>query len=164
MRGSTILRRPSSLVAAGAVVLLLAATGCGADGPRVRSHDVRDADRSACAALIAALPPTVSGRSRVEVDDPYAAAWGDPAIVLRCGVGKPEGFDKFSACQRTDGVDWFVPDAVMSDQRADVLMTTIGRTPAVDVLVPARYRPTAGPMVDLAAAIKATTRATAPCR
>lgn len=166
-------QRPSSTRTAGAVtlarvvllVVLLAGglTACGDDGPKVRAYDVSEAGRSRCPALIAALPEKVAGKERVALDDPYAAAWGDPAIILRCGVGEPEGFDDFSACQRTEGVDWFVPESVMEDQRADVLMSTVGRSPGIDVLVPARYRPTAGPMVDLAEAIKATTEATDPC-
>lgn len=158
-------RRPSSSGTAGVVVLalLLVLAGCGSDGPQVREYDVSEAGRAQCPELLDALPAEVAGRERVDLDEPYAAAWGDPAIILRCGVGEPEGFDDFSACQRVEGVDWFVPEATMKDQRADVLMSTVGRSPAVDVLVPARYRPTAGPMVDLAAAIKAATEATDPC-
>lgn len=162
-------RRPSSSRTAGVVALTLLAlsalTGCGDDEVQVRPYDVSAAGRQECAALIDALPETVSGKKVRAVSGPaYAAAWGDPAIILRCGVGKPEGFDKFSACQRADGIDWFVPEEVFEDQSADVLMTTVGRSPAVDVLVPARYRPTLGPMIDLAPALKAHTTATTPCR
>ena len=38
-----------------------------------------------------------------------AAAWGDPAVVLRCGVPKPDALKRTSACFEVDGVD---PDAV----------------------------------------------------
>jgi hypothetical protein len=159
-------RRPSSPGAAGVVALALLAVlaGCGSDRPQVRDFDVSEAGEERCAALIAALPEEVAGEERVALDEPYAAAWGDPAIILRCGVGEPEGFGEFSPCQRAAGVDWFVPENVIEDQRADILMTTVGRSPAIDVLVPAVYRPTAGPMVDLAEAIKATTTSTDPCQ
>jgi hypothetical protein len=111
-----------------------------------------------------ALPATVDGEPRRhDTGSVYVAAWGDPAIVLRCGVGTPAGFDRFSTCQRADGIDWFVPDAIMSDQNADVLMTTVGRSPSVDVTVPARYRPSLGPMVDLAPALQARTTPGTPC-
>ncbi|MCZ4498131.1 MAG: hypothetical protein JWQ74_684 [Marmoricola sp.] len=161
--------RPSPLRVAGAVVsvaLALVVAGCGSsDGPvEVRAYAVPTAGQAACASLVAALPATVADQPRrATKGSPYAAAWGDRAIVLRCGVGTPKEFDKFSACQRTNGVDWFVPDRIINDQRADVLMTTIGRTPAIEVLVPASYRPSTAAMVDLGATIKAHTKVTRPC-
>jgi hypothetical protein len=62
-------------------------------------------------------------------------------------------------------VDWFVPDSVIDDLSADVVMTTVGRTPAVEVRLPARYRPagSAAAMVDLAPTIKGHTQVTSPC-
>ena len=128
---------PGAVALALLAFLAAALTGCGGDGPQVRDHDVSEADEERCEALIAALPDEVAGEERVELDEPYTAAWGDPAIILRCGVGEPEGFDDFSTCQRAAGVDWFVPEEIIEDQRADILMTTVGRSPTVDVLIPA---------------------------
>jgi hypothetical protein len=156
---------------AGVVVsaLLLVATlgACGGDG-RVSVHPfhVAAADRVGCQKLLAAVPDTVDDQARRDVNgSAYAAAWGDPAIVLRCGVGKPEGFDKFSRCQRADGVDWFVPEAVISDLEADAVMTTVGRSPAIEVVLPAHYRPagSAAAMVDLAPLVKAHTTVREKC-
>jgi hypothetical protein len=147
---------------AGAVLL----AGCGGDGVRVDGYHLAAADRAACAALLDALPARVADQPHRKVTgSPYAAAWGDPAIVLRCGVGKPAGYDRFARCQRADGVDWFVPESTIADQSKDAVMTTIGRSPAVEVGLPAHYRPegAAGAMVDLAAAIKAHTAEIAPC-
>lgn len=145
--------------------LLLA--GCGSDDVRVGDFDVSTAGRAACPAFVQALPEQVSDLPRRTVTgSPYAAAWGasgEPAIVLRCGVGTPTGFTKFSSCQRANGIDWFVPEGQIDDQRADVLMTTIGREPALEVLVPARYRPPVPAMVDLEQAIRAHTTETTPC-
>lgn len=141
--------------------------GCGGDDVHVGDFDVSAAGRSACPALVQALPAQVSDQPRRTVTgSSYAAAWGEPgeaAIVLRCGVGTPAGFTKFSSCQRANGIDWFVPESQIDDQRADVLMTTIGREPALEVLVPARYRPPVPAMVDLEQAIKAHTTETTPC-
>jgi hypothetical protein len=157
---------------AGVVVsaLLLVATlvACGGDDDQVSVHTfhVAAADRVDCAKLLAAVPDSVADQTRRDVSgSPYAAAWGDPAIVLRCGVGKPEGFDKFSRCQRADGVDWFVPESVIGDLEADAVMTTVGRSPAIEVDLPAGYRPagSAAAMVDLAPVIKAHTTRTTPC-
>ena len=139
-------------------------TGCGGDGVHVGSFDVSTAGRGACASFLDAVPDRVGDQDRRSVTGTeYAAAWGDPAIVLRCGVGKPKGFNRFSTCQRANGIDWFVPTSQINDQDADVRMTTVGRLPAVDVLVPARYRPPVAVMVDLEKAIKAHTKATTPC-
>jgi hypothetical protein len=83
--------------------------------------------------------------------------------VLRCGVGKPEHYDPAAGCQTVNGLDWYVPEKGMNDQSVDVVMTTIGREPAVQVTLPAQYRPPATAMVDLAPALKAHTRQTTPC-
>ncbi len=144
------------------VVLALFAQGCGAvDLPE---QDVSAADRKACTALVDDLPHRVSERARRETKgSPLGAAWGDPAIVLRCGVGTPEGYEPGSPCQRVNGVDWFVPEDQIEDQGSDVLLTTIGRSPAVEVAVPSDYRPPDAVMVDLADAIKEHTEAVEPC-
>ena len=69
------------------------------------------AEREACESLVEALPDRVADQPRRETyGNPLGAAWGDPAIVLRCGVGTPEGYDKFAACQIVNGLDWFVPE------------------------------------------------------
>ena len=87
------------------------------------------ADARTCAALVKALPDRVSDQPRRKADtgDGYAAAWGDPAIELRCGVPKPAGLTPASACQTTNGVDWFVPPSQVTGRPTDVTMTTVGR-------------------------------------
>ncbi|MCW2753511.1 MAG: hypothetical protein JWQ32_922 [Marmoricola sp.] len=162
-----LLRRPSPARAAGvavSAVLLLGVGACGDGAVHVDGFDSSAADRAACATLIASVPANVGNQRRHTTSgSPYAAAWGDPAIVLRCGVGTPAEFTRFSACQRVNGVDWFAPDRMFTDQSSDVLLTTIGRSPRVEVLVPARYRPPLATMVDLAPTILAHTREMAPC-
>ena len=140
--------------------------GCGGDGVEVGRFKVSVDGQTQCRALLNSLPDRVADESRRTVTrSAYAAAWGDPAIVLRCGVGRPTGFTKFSQCQRADGIDWFVPDSVIDDLSADAVMTTVGRTPAIEVRLPAHYRPagSAAVMVDLAPVLKAHTRETTPC-
>ena len=160
-------------------VLLAALAACGGDGVHVDGFAVASRDRAACRDLLRALPDGVADQSRRHdvTGSPYAAAWGDPAIVLRCGVGTPKGFDRFSRCQRADGVDWFVPESVIGDLGADAVMTTVGRSPAVlchprggpPRRLAARRGPRPPPppppaaMVDLAPVIKAHTTRTTPC-
>ena len=70
----------------------------------------------------------------MSVDSPAARAWGDPAIVAVCGY-EPPGPSTLE-CVAVDGVDWIV------QRRSDgVQFTTYGRSPAMDVLVPAAYAP-----------------------
>jgi hypothetical protein len=131
---------------------------------RIDSFPVTAAGHQSCPALLGALPSRVADQPRRRTTgSAFGAAWGRRAIVLRCGVGKPQEYDRFAACQRANGVDWFVPERIVEDQSADVVMTTIGRSPAVEVKVPASYRPSTAAMVDLAKVIKARTREEAPC-
>ncbi len=87
-----------------------------------------------CSAL--AWPSSVSGRTRTATrpDAPWAAAWGDPALIARCGLD-PLG-PTTDSCVTVDGVDWVVRE--LSDGGA---ATTYGRDPAVEVLAPAAYGP-----------------------
>jgi hypothetical protein len=146
-------------------VLAAGLAGCGAGKVTVDSPALHGADASACRALVNALPDTVSDQPRRPVDPPdaFAAAWGDPAIVLRCGVPKPAGFDEFSTCQVTNGVGWFIPENQITGAPEDIVMTTVGRAQNVEVRIPSAYWPPAATMVDLTKAITSTIREVKPC-
>jgi hypothetical protein len=147
---------------AGVVTLAALVAGCGTVD--VPASSATSADRAACRGLVAALPDRVSDQERRETSgNPLGAAWGDPAIVLRCGVRRPADQDQFAACQTVDGIDWFAPESASTDQSSDVVLTTIGREPRVEVVVPAELRPPAATMVDLAATIERHTRKVAGC-
>lgn len=85
-------------------------------------------------------------------------AWGEPAIVLRCGVPKPAALTATSRCDEVDGVGWFA-EQVPGGYR----FTTIGRSVYVEVSVPSDYAPEANALVDLAPAVSRTPVLT-PCR
>ncbi len=139
--------------------------GCGDDSVSVDRYDVSAAGKEACPAFLDHVPDRVADRQRRRTSgSTMAAAWGDPPIVLRCGVGTPEGFGRFSSCQRANGIDWFVPQEAIDDQSADVVMTTIGRSPAIEVVVPGEYRPPVPAMVDLTPTLKKYTRKVGACR
>ncbi|MDN5744441.1 MAG: DUF3515 domain-containing protein [Nocardioidaceae bacterium] len=152
-------------LAAGCLLLL---TACG--GPVDIDIDVPDlsgAEAEACAAFAADLPEVLNERARTEIEpsDAPAAAYGDPAIVVRCGVPEPEGFDLTASCERADGVGYFIPDEQYEDQGLDVRITTAGYEPRVDVLVPAEYRPgaVADVMASLARLVKKHLKLVEPC-
>ncbi|WP_226963434.1 DUF3515 domain-containing protein [Nostocoides sp. F2B08] len=131
-------RRPTPLASARAALLaapLLVLTAC-STAVEVAPPDL--AADPACASV--AWPQTVSGLERAATDPEgsWVAAWGDPAVIARCGLPalEPTTFD----CVDVDGTDWVVRE--LSDGTA---MSTYGTDPAIEVLVPSEYGP--GPLL-----------------
>jgi hypothetical protein len=111
-----------------AVVLL---SGC-SGAPQVALAPAAAA--SVCSSV--AWPTTVGNAARVATDPVSAsvAAWGDPAIVARCGLDALG--PTTDGCVTVDDVDWVV--RTLTDGSA---ATTYGRDPAIEVLAPAAYGP-----------------------
>ena len=93
-----------------------------------------EADAS-CPALMRALPLELDGEPsrRVQSDSPYAYAWGDPAIVLVCGVDRPEGYVTGAAAIQINGVQWYVD----TDDPDTTVWTTVDRPVYVQISLPA---------------------------
>lgn len=78
----------------------------------VSAVEAPGATTPACAALDAALPDQLGGLPRRTIqqgDDPSltgVAAWGEPAVILRCGVPTPGELTCSSSVQEVDGVAW----------------------------------------------------------
>jgi hypothetical protein len=148
-------------------VAVLLAGGCSGASPgtlRVDAPALTGPDRRTCAALVDALPDRVADQSARAVEGTgYAAAWGDPAIELRCGVPRPAGFGDFAQCQNANGVDWYIPDSQLDGEPTDITMTVVGRATYVEVRLPETYWPPVNAMVDLADAVKGTDRKVRPC-
>lgn len=108
--------------------------------------------RAVCDAVAAALPATVAGQERrtVSPSTTLTAAWGDPPVVLRCGVPAPAALTGSSQLYTVDGVDWFPEDLTEG-----TLFTTYGRRAYVEVAVPQAYAPEADVLTDLSAALAA---------
>ncbi|SDC66943.1 DUF3515 family protein [Nocardioides lianchengensis] len=154
-------RRPWSrgtrgVVACAAVVLSLL-TGCGP--VELATPDLDAADAATCAALVDDLPATLAGEKRVESEpaDAPGAAYGDPAIVVACGAPAPEDFRVTGDCILVNDVGWFVPPEQDQDNEADLVLTTGGYEPRLQVSVPADYRPegSASVMAELAPLVAA---------
>jgi len=145
--------------------LALLLVGCGTDKVAVDAPRLHGADAAACRALVAHLPSHVADQARrtVTPEGAPAAAWGDPPIVLTCGVARPAGLDRFATCQVANGVGWWIPEDQITGRPRDITMTTVGRAQFVQVHLPADYFPPAAAMVDLAPAVKATIRQVRPC-
>jgi hypothetical protein len=101
----------------------------------VDTPEVTPAADLACPVLMGQLPLELAGESSRLVDSatPYAYAWGDPPVVLTCGVPPPAGYVVGSATIAISGVEWFVDTS-----RPDVVVwTTVDRNVPVQVQVPA---------------------------
>ena len=67
------------------------------------------AAQRSCQELISALPTTLGERAARPVDSPspYVVAWGEPPVVLRCGVARPATFIATADTLVISGVTWF---------------------------------------------------------
>ena len=140
-----------------APLLVAALAGCGGqlDVDEYPTEPGTDLD---CKALIADVPPRVAGHDSRIVTDRVAAAWGDPEIILRCGVEKPDDLVSSSQCFDVRGVGWF------AETTADgYLFTTIGRTFYVSLEVPNAYDPAADALADVATSVKKHDPEQQPC-
>jgi hypothetical protein len=102
----------------------------------------------ACASMADRLPTLLlhQRRAPTSTSSPAVAAWGDPAIIWRCGVTPPG--PTTNDCITVDGIDWVVDP--LDDGTGFV---TYGRDPAVQVLVPTAYAPETFALPALAAAV-----------
>lgn len=110
-----------------------------------------------CRDLHAVLPGEVEGQRRgtPAEETPYAAFWGDPPIVLRCGVPRPQvltpgsdTYDPLSDAVVVNDVSW-----LLEEEPNGYRFTTTERVVYVEVVVPGAYAPEVGVLVDLAEAV-----------
>jgi hypothetical protein len=113
-----------------------------------------------CRKLNSALPARVDGLTRHSVvpSSALTAGWGDPTVVLRCGVARPDAlnprdrrhYDPTAQAAQVNGVSWLVQPLV--DDKG-YRFTTTDRQVFVEVTVPHGYAPEVNPLTDLAAAV-----------
>ena len=92
------------------------------------------AQQRACQELISALPTDLGDLPARPVDSPspYVAAWGEPAVTLRCGVPRPPSFIATADVQQINGVSWFA-----ERRGATTAWVVVDRPVYVEVLAPA---------------------------
>lgn len=92
------------------------------------------AGQRSCQELISALPTQLGDRPARPVDSssPYVVAWGEPAIVLRCGVARPPSFVATADVNEINTVVWFA-----ERRGSTTAWTVVDRPVYVEVLVPA---------------------------
>jgi hypothetical protein len=93
-----------------------------------------------CAEVLALLPTTLAGAARRDTTGgPGTAAWGDPAILLRCGEDPVVATTQ--PCVGVPGSDGDVDWVVLATSDSGSIVRTFARDPAVEVEVPAQYGP-----------------------
>jgi hypothetical protein len=104
--------------------------------------------QKACRELVSALPVTLGDRPARPVDSssPYVAAWGEPPVVLRCGVPRPAALRPDSEVLDISGVTFFA-----APRGATTAYTTVDRSVYVEVVAPSGEA--SGPAARLATAI-----------
>ncbi|WP_155057672.1 DUF3515 domain-containing protein [Streptomyces blattellae] len=147
---------PHRLVGLPTVALLITVAGCSSadDSSRAAVPGPGTEVTTLCRNLDRALPSTVDGQDRRDPEPASAltAGWGDPAIILRCGVDRPADMSETNA----DGVDvngvgWLLQEQDDGDFR---FVTTL-RKAYVEVTIPKdRTDDGMAPLVDLGPAIK----------
>jgi hypothetical protein len=148
-----------------ATVLLVSA--CGKDPVSIPNLRLSAADEAVCQRVADALPSHLGGKSRRKTQPAEAlgGAWGDPPLVVQCGVGAPAELTRTSHCTVVDGVGWFLPPEEESDPSADAVLSTVGYKPVLQLTVPAQDRGSvlAAAEVELAPVVKAQLRAVRRC-
>ncbi|MFE0424367.1 DUF3515 domain-containing protein [Streptomyces sp. NPDC058953] len=140
--------------------VLFAVTACAAERPEVAVPRPPAEESALCSALDEALPETVGGHDRSDPEPASAltAGWGDAAIVLRCGVPRPEGMsDPAQQGIEAEGVGWLL-------ERLDggTRFTTTFRATYVEVSMDERYAHDSTPLAQLADAVKSTVPTAVP--
>jgi len=105
--------------------------------------------RRVCPRLLHALPQRLGNLAARDVEGGgSAAAWGDPPVLLRCGVAPRIG--PVGQIVVLDGVDW-----TTDVDNSAVTWTTLGRGVTVSVRVPGHYDSQGPLLTTLSPTIKA---------
>jgi len=113
-----------------------AATSSGPPPPITMSAPPANAAAEApCAQVLSALPvqlgPLAPRVVHTVPDSPNVVAWGDPAVVLRCGVPRPAAFVPTSDVYNIGGVYWLAVK-----QKSATVWTVVDRAVYVEVTIP----------------------------
>ncbi|MHC3471885.1 DUF3515 domain-containing protein [Streptomyces sp. 7R007] len=144
------------LIGLPALALLITAVGCSSadDSASAAVPSPGAKVTGLCRNLDKALPSGVDGQDRRDPTPASAltAGWGNPAIILRCGVARPaEMGDPEADGVEVNGVGWLL----QKQKDGSFRFTTTLREAYVEVTIPEdRTGGGMAPLVDLAPAIK----------
>jgi hypothetical protein len=103
-----------------------------------------------CTELGGIVPVSLGGAllRDTDPDSPGTKAWGDPAIVMRCGVPVPEAYSTASQLLTVNNINWY-PEEL----QAGVRFTSMETIDLVEVSIPSAYDTTADILTELSSAI-----------
>jgi hypothetical protein len=109
-----------------------------------------------CAKVLAQLPVTLDKLAprvvHTRPETPYVVAWGDPAVVLRCGVDRPKSLVANSAAQFFSGTGESGPFYDVTDDGTQAkVYTSVDRAAYISITIPRTYA--AAPLPALSTAI-----------
>ncbi|WP_051495148.1 DUF3515 domain-containing protein [Nocardia nova] len=145
---ATAVALPVALIVAVLVIAAMSRQSVDREPLALSAIDAPAGNSPDCVNLLGALPESLGDdytRSEfAQPAPPATAAWqlpdgGDP-IVLRCGLQRPQEFDRASALQVVDGVNWFE----IRDQTSGVTSGTwyaVDRGTYVAVTMPSKAGP-----------------------
>ncbi len=81
-------------------------------------------------------------------DSAGTKAWGDPAIVMRCGVAEPTTYSATSQLLVVDGINWY-PEELQRGVR----FTSVQGPENIEVSIPSSYESTADILTELSLVI-----------
>lgn len=125
--------RGGIVTAAAALVALSAAAGCAVGDVQVEPPHPSAAAASLCGKLHDRLPGKLHGDEwrTVRPGSDLTAAWGDPALALRCGVPRPSALRPSSQLADVNGLSW-----LPQPEGAPTQFTLLGRKAYVEITVP----------------------------
>lgn len=147
------LTRTAGIVAVAAATAL-AIGGCGR-AVSIEDNLLGQAPVS-CAQVVVALPTEVAGQPQRAVDEAEAnsvAAWGDPPVVLTCGVPEPAAYEPTSTLADVSGIAW-LPEPLENG----TMFTTVGRVPRVQVAIPSWVQSPSSALAELAPSLLTATQ------
>lgn len=139
----------TSLAAASTLAAIALVSGCG------RQVAVPAPDVQAPACDDVTIPSTVSGAGLRPTTEPGTAAWGEPPITYRCGVGQPGALAPTSRLLDVGGIGWLPIEGTGGTGFIAVTWPAESEPIYVEVLVPQEYAAPADVLIDISAALAA---------
>ncbi len=102
------------------------------------------AQTTPCSKVLAQLPVSL-GRLAPRVvhttptDTPYVVAWGDPPVLLSCGVARPKALVPGSSEQFISANEFTGPYFDVQRKGNANVYTTVDREPYIAITIPAKY-------------------------
>lgn len=102
------------------------------------------AQAAACTKVLAQLPVqlgTLAPRVvHANPDTPFVVAWGNPAVILRCGVTRPKSLQAGSSTQYFQNGNATSPFFDVTTSDGSNVFTTVDRAAYVSITVPGKYQ------------------------